>query len=86
MVLENKIRQVENITVLGENSVQSWDRRMLLDHPIRPRQHSWRDRHADLLSGLQIGDKLELRRLFDWNVGRFRSLQDFVHEVSGAPE
>ena len=37
--------------------------------PIRPRQHTRWDRHADLLRCLQIDDELELRRLLDGQVG-----------------
>jgi len=51
----------------------------------RPRQHIWRDCKADLLSCLEIDDKLELHRLFDWDVGRFGAFQDLVDKVSGAP-
>jgi len=50
---------------------------------IRPRQHVRRNRHADLLRGLKIDDQLELRWLLDWNVGRFRSLENLVDEARG---
>ena len=39
------------------------------NHPIRPRQHIWRNREADLLGGFKIDHQLELRRLFDRKIG-----------------
>jgi hypothetical protein len=41
----------------------------LLDHLVRPRQHIRRNRQADLLDGLEIDDKFELRSLLDGQVG-----------------
>jgi hypothetical protein len=55
------------------------------DHPIRPRQHIWRYRHADLLGSLEIDHQLEFRGLLDRQIGGLGSLQDFVHEVRDAP-
>src|SRR5262249_39089939 len=34
----------------------------LFDHPVRSRKHVRRDRQADILSGFQIDDELELLR------------------------
>jgi len=55
-------------------------------NPIRPRQHIRGNRHADLVSGFEIDEKLELRRLLDWNVGGLGAFQDLGDKVSGAPE
>jgi hypothetical protein len=41
--------------------------------PIRPRQHIWRNRQADLLSRFQIDDELKLHRLRDGQISRFRA-------------
>ena len=46
----------------------------LSNHPIRPRQHVWRDRQADLLGGFKIYDELKLGRLLDGNVGGLGAL------------
>jgi hypothetical protein len=35
----------------------------LFDHFVRPRQHIWRNRQADLLRRLEIDHQLKLRRL-----------------------
>ena len=35
----------------------------LLDHPVRLVQHRLRNRETDLIGGLQVDHKLELRRL-----------------------
>jgi len=56
-----------------------------LDQLVRARQHVGRNRHADLLGGLEIDEELELRRLLHWQIGGLGSLQDLVHKVSGAP-
>jgi hypothetical protein len=42
---------------------------VLLNHPVRPRQHIRRNRHADLLGGFQIDDELELCRLLHGQIG-----------------
>src|SRR5882724_2583314 len=59
---------------------------MLLDHPIRPRQHVRRNRQADLLGGFQIDDQLELLWLLHWEISGLGALEDFVHIRSRAPE
>ena len=56
-----------------------------LDDPVRPRQHTRRNRHADLLGRIQIDDELELLRLLDGKVGGLGAFQDLVDKVSGAP-
>jgi len=55
----------------------------LLDHLIRPRQQSRRNREAERLGGLEVDDKLELRRLFDAEVGRFHALEDSRNVARG---
>jgi len=37
--------------------------------PVRPRQHIWRNRQADLLRSLQVHDELEFCRLLHWKIG-----------------
>ena len=56
-----------------------------LDHLIRSFQHLLRNRHADLLGGLEIDDKLKFRRLLHWQIGGVGSLQDLVHVSGCAP-
>ena len=56
-----------------------------LDQFIRPPQQRRRDREAEGLGGLEVDDQLELRRLFDGEVGGPRALQDFVDVDCGAP-
>src|SRR5437867_11718548 len=54
--------------------------RSSLNEPIRPLQQ-WRwNREAERLGGLQIDDELELRGLFDRQVGRLGSFEDPVDE------
>jgi hypothetical protein len=55
-----------------------------LDHPVRSRQHVGRYREADLLGSLEIDQQLKLRRLLDWKVSGFCTIQDFVHVNGGA--
>ena len=40
-----------------------------LDHLVRPPQHRRRDRQPERLGGLEVDHQLELRRLFDGQVG-----------------
>jgi hypothetical protein len=47
----------------------------LPNHPIRPRQHIWRNREADLLRCLQVDDEIKFCRLFDGQIGRLCSLK-----------
>jgi len=49
-------------------SVAAWS----LDQPSGSCEHLWRNRQTDLLRGFEIDYQLELRRLFDWNVGWFK--------------
>ena len=51
-----------------------------LNHLIRSHQHVWRNRQADLLSGLEIDHQLKLRRLLHREIGRLGALEDSVHE------
>ena len=55
------------------------------DHLTRPRQHIRRNRNADLFSGFQIDDELELLRLLYGQVGGLGAFQDFVDQSSGVP-
>ena len=40
--------------------------RLLFDHLVGEREQSWRDRQAERLRALEIDDKLERCRQFDW--------------------
>jgi hypothetical protein len=44
-----------------------------------------RDRHAELVCALQVQHQLELGRLLDRQIRRFRASQDAVHVISQAP-
>jgi hypothetical protein len=57
----------------------------LLDHVVRAPQHRRRDREPERLRGLQIDDQLELRWLFDGEVGRLGASENLVHVDCGAP-
>ena len=46
-----------------EKSVQSWIASRLLDHLIRPCQHIWRNRQADLFRCFEVDHELKLCRL-----------------------
>src|SRR5262245_24242004 len=59
-------------------------RPLLLDNPIRPEQHRLWNVNANLVGGLQIDDKLELRGPLNWQVAWLRALEDFVHVGSDA--
>jgi hypothetical protein len=59
--------------------IVSW----LLDHLIRSHQHVGRNRQADLLGGLQIDHKLELRRLLNGKIRGLGAFKDFV-DVEGS--
>ena len=41
----------------------------LTNHPVRPRQHIWWNRQADLFGGLQVDDEFELDRLLHGKIG-----------------
>src|SRR5438105_2165688 len=60
--------------------------RPLLDHPIRPRQHLRRNRHADLLRGFEIDSKLKLHRLLYGQVSGFSAFEYLIHIHRRAPE
>ena len=62
-----------------ENTVQSWQRRWLFDHLVRPHQHVRRNRQTDLLGGFEIDHELELLRLLDRKISGLGALQNFVH-------
>src|SRR5262245_5759508 len=57
---------------------------VLLDDLIRPQQQRRRDGEVERLGGLEVDDELELRRLFDGQVARFRALEDLV-DVDRSP-
>ena len=63
-----------------ENSIQSSPLDFLsFDHSIRPCQDIRRNRQADLFSGFEIDNELELLRLLDGEVGRLGAFENLVH-------
>ena len=64
----------------GQRSQQEAPTVHLLYHPIRSQQQRRWDRAAERLGGLQVDDKIELRRLFDRQVGWLGALEDLVDE------
>src|SRR5215470_1058087 len=57
----------------------------LLDHLVRSEENRVRNRHADLLRGLQIDHQLELRRLLYRQIGRLRTFEDFIDIIDYPP-
>ena len=53
--------------------------------PICTHQHIRRYRQADLLSGFEVDNQLELRRLLHREIGGLGAFQNLVHVRSGAP-
>src|SRR5262244_2824725 len=67
-----------------ENSIQSSPLDFLsFGHFIRPCQHIRRNRQADLFSGFEIDNELELRRLLDWQVRRLGAFQNLIDVYCG---
>ena len=56
----------------------------LFDHLVGAGKHHRRERDAERLSSFKVDDQLELGRLLDRNVGRFRPAQNLVGELRGA--
>ena len=54
-----------------------------LHHSVRSHQHIRRDRQTNLLSGFQIDDELEFRRLLDREVRRLCTFENLVHVRGG---
>src|SRR5262249_41946923 len=55
-----------------------------LDHLVGAQQQRFRDRETERLGGRHIDDEIELRRLLDRDISRFRAAQNLVDIVSGA--
>src|SRR5262245_6252352 len=55
------------------------------EHLIRPRQQRGRDGEAEGLGRFKVDDELERGRLFDWEVGGLRTLEDLIHVAGRAP-
>jgi hypothetical protein len=55
------------------------------DHLVGEGEDRWRDHQSERLRGLQVGHKLEGRRLLDGQVGGLRSLEDPIDEVGFQP-
>jgi hypothetical protein len=56
----------------------------LFDHLVGEDIKDWRNRDAQRVSGLAIDDQIKFPRLLDRKIGRFRTLEYFVHVVCGA--
>src|SRR5215467_5083387 len=63
---------------------RTWQYR-LLDHVVGADEDRLRDRQPERLGGLEIDHQLELGRLLDRQIGRFRPLQDPVDQVGLPP-
>jgi hypothetical protein len=50
------------------------------NHPIRPGQHIWWNREANLVCRLEIDYRLKLCRLLDRQIGRFSPRQYLIHK------
>jgi hypothetical protein len=57
----------------------------LLNHLVRSRQYVGRNREAEVFSGFEVDDKIELRRLLDGEIGGLCPLQEFTDVGGGAP-
>src|SRR5262245_36048297 len=58
----------------------------LFDDVVRSQQQCLWDRQAQRLGGLEVDHQLELRRLFNRQVGWLGPLENLVHVGGGAPE
>jgi len=57
-------------------------RRSLFDHLVSARKQRRRHFEAQRLGGLEIHDEFEFRGLFDRELGRFRTLENFVDVIT----
>ena len=74
---------------LGANRVTTASQRIaakrsLFDHIVGEGEQRWRHGEAERLRGKEVDSEIELGRLFDREVGRFRSAQNFVDLFAGA--
>jgi hypothetical protein len=66
-------------------STRSGHSRALPDHLVGAGEDQSRDRQAEHFCRSAVEDQIELGRLFNRQVGRFRTLQDLVYVGSGTP-
>ena len=78
-------RDEEQAAEAVSHGLRARGRHALLDDLIRPQQHRRRDRLAERLGSLHVDDQLELRGLFDGQVGGFGAFEDLVHVGGTAP-
>jgi hypothetical protein len=59
----------------------------LANHLVRLEQEAWGDGQTERLGGLEINHQFELRRLFERQIRRFRTFQNFVdvHRLTVCP-
>src|SRR3974377_101751 len=70
----NRREAASSLRASGREQVQQAD--PLLDHLVGGGEQRWRQDNAEHACRLMVVDELELRRLLDWQVCRFRSLED----------
>jgi hypothetical protein len=75
-LIERRLRQISQVACWRNHfKPGAFGRaRGSLDHPVRSRQHIRRNRQADGFGRLEVDDKLELRRLLDWEIGGLPAL------------
>src|SRR5262249_48373441 len=87
-----------NRILAGGNALKAWgltrsvngavrivQRRVLLDHLVRPVEHRLRNRQANRFRGFEIYPQLKLARLLNRQVSRLGSLEDFIYIDGDAP-
>src|SRR5262245_25878278 len=77
-------RQEPEASHLEREGLPTYDHlQVSLNDPISSRQHVRRNRQADLLSGFQINDELELLWLLHGEISGVRAFEDFIHVGGG---
>jgi hypothetical protein len=71
---------------LGPFSANRRHHAHLFNYLVGAQQERFGDRQAERFGGREIDDKLEFRRLLDWNIARLRPAQDLIDVICRAPE